>query len=187
MIEITDEMVAKFQARIKDDMDRKAAFFESDLCKRMISDIKANVDDVLDCEEVSYFYDRVQQRFGWTDITKEQVEEFINAMSWTVGADAFIDGPDEENPFSHSYHLKGGVMIFMMHGQGTHISIMPIEAAPEIYEQLNELVARKITIEYRYSEKEEWKLAHGHGCGNIKAAKSYVAQFGGNVFRWSAE
>lgn len=184
---ITPELVAKFHKRIKEDMERKEAFFKSDLCKRMIDDIKFTVPSVLDSEDVSYFYERVQQHFGWKDITKEQALEFIDAMSWTVGADAFIDCPDESNPFSHSYHLKCGVIVFMMHGQGTHVSIMSVETDPEMYERLKDLIKQPITIEYRYVEKDPWQPAHGHGCDSIAAAKKYCEQMGGKVFRWSTQ
>lgn len=183
---ITDEMIAKFAASMKKKKDDRIAFFESDVCKRMISDLMSSVEG-LDSEDVSYFHEAAQERLKWGDLTKDQMLQFIDVMSDGEAADVFIDCPDEDNPFDHSFHLKGGLMVFMMHGQGTVSQIMSPQTDPEMYERLTDLLPRKITIEYRYVESDPWKPTYGHGCSNIKEAKSYVAQMGGNVFRWSAE
>lgn len=184
---ITDELVAKFAADMKKKKEDRIAFFESDVCKRMISDVMSKGDRQLNCDDIHYFAERTQEKFGWGDLTKEQMSKFCEVMSDGEAADAFIDCPDQENPFDHSYHLKGGLVVFMMHGQGTVSSIMAPETLPDIYEQLTDLLPRKITIEYRYVESDPWKPAFGHGCSNIKEAKAYTAQMGGSVFRWTAE
>lgn len=183
---ITPEIIAKFHADMQKKNDDRLAFFKSDVCKRMIGDVAASSEG-LDSEDVMYFHEASQDRLKWGDLTKEHMLQFIEVMSDATDVDAFIDCPDSENPFDHSFHLKGGLMVFMMHGQGTICQIMSPEADPEMYEQLCDLLPRKITIEYRYTETDDWKAAHGHGCSNAKEAKSYAAQLGGKVFRWSAE
>lgn len=136
MLKITDEMVSKFWDDMRKKKEDRLAFFESDICKRMISDITSTVPSELNCEDVHYFPERTQQHFGWSDLTKEQMSMFIEVMSDGGAADAFIDCPDVENPFDHSYHLKGGLVVFMVHGQGTVSTIMSAESVPEIYAQL---------------------------------------------------
>ncbi|MNN96281.1 hypothetical protein D3C81_2152380 [compost metagenome] len=64
---------------------------------------------------------------------------------------------------------------------------MAPENLPDIYEQLTDLLPRKITIEYRYVESDPWKPVFGHGCSTIKQAKSYTAQMDSSVLRWTAE
>lgn len=181
---ITDEMVEKFAADMTKKADDRKAFFESDLCKRMIADVIAT--EPLTCSEVSYFFEATAARNGWGDISKEQVQMFISVMSDASDADAFIDCPDDDNPFDHSLHLKGGLMVFMMHGQGTVVTILGPEHVPEMFERLNDLVKRPITMEYRYVESDPWKPVNGHGCSSIAEAKKYCKQMGGKVFRWSA-
>lgn len=133
-MKFTDDMVAKFWADMKKKKDDHLAFFEGDICKRMIGDIIDT--EPLTCDEVSYFFETTQERFGWEDLTKEQVLMFLEVMSDTGGCDAFIDCPDADNPFDHSIHLKGGVMVFVMHGQGTVVTIMPPEADTEMHARL---------------------------------------------------
>ena len=134
MPKISKELVSAFWADMAKKADDRSAFFESDLCKRMIADIIAV--EPLTCDEVSYFFEATQQRYGWADITKEQALQFIEVMSAPTEHDVFIDCPDTDNPFDHSIHLKGGVMVFMMHGQGTVVTIMPPEADTEMYARL---------------------------------------------------
>lgn len=136
MFKITPEVVEKFLADAKRKADGRQAFFESDLCKRMISDIAHTVPSQLNCDDIHYFPERVRQHFGWGDLTKEQMSMFIEVMSDGEAAEAFIDCPNDDNPFDHSYHLKGGLVVFMMHGQGTVCSIMSAETEPEIYARL---------------------------------------------------
>ena len=133
---ITPELVEKFLADMKKKKDDRIAFFESDVCKRMTADIISHPTFPLNCDDVHYFFERTQQRYGWTDLTKEQINKFVEVMSDGEAAETFIDCPDDENPFDHSYHLKGGLMVFMMHGQGTISIIMSPEAEPEMYTQL---------------------------------------------------
>lgn len=133
---ITPELVEKFLADMKKKKEDRIAFFESDVCKRMIGDIISNAATPLNCDDVHYFFERTQQCYGWTELTKEQMNKFIEVMSDGEAAEAFIDCPDEENPFDHSYHLKGGLVVFMMHGQGTVSTIMAPDLAPEMYTQL---------------------------------------------------
>ncbi|MNC22184.1 hypothetical protein D3C75_701780 [compost metagenome] len=131
---ITDEIVEKFRADMIAKAERRREFFASDVCKRMIGDIIAT--EPLTCGEVSYFFERVQQTYGWSDITKEQALLFIEVISDASDADAFIDCPDDDNPFDHSHHLKGGLMVFMMHGQGTVVTILGPEDDAEMHEKL---------------------------------------------------
>lgn len=132
---ITDEIVEKFRADMIAKTERRREFFASDVCKRMIGDI-ISTGEPLSCGEVSYFFERVQQTYGWSDLTKEQVEEFVSVMSDASDAEALLDCPDDENPFDHSYHLKGGCVIFMMHGQGTVVTVFAAETVPEYHESL---------------------------------------------------
>lgn len=132
---ITDELVAKFASDMKAKVERRREFFASDLCKRMIGDIIATAEP-LSCDEVSYFLENVQQTYSWGDLTKEQISEFVEVMADASDADALLDCPDDENPFDHSYHLKGGLVVFTMHGQGTVNTLFAPETIPEYHESL---------------------------------------------------
>lgn len=132
---ITDEMVARFHVDMQKERDERRSFFESDVCKRMISDLITSLEG-LDSEHVAYFHEASQDRLKWGDLTKEQMLQFIEVMSDASDSDSFIDCPDSTNPFDHSYHLKGGLVVFTMHGQGTIHQILSPEAAPEMYQLL---------------------------------------------------
>lgn len=147
---INDEIVEKFHADLFAKRVRRREFFTSDVCKRMIGDIIAT-GEPLSCESVSYLFERVQQTYGWSDLSKEQVEEFINVMSDASDAEVLLDCPDDENPFDHSYHLKGGCVIFMMHGQGTVITVFGPKAVPEYHESL---MRKKVQIENQPNVEE---------------------------------
>lgn len=133
---ITDEMVEQFAADMKKKKEERIAFFQSDVCKRMIGDIISHPTVPLNCDDAHYFLEQTQARYGWNDLSKEQINKFVEVMSDGEAAEAFLDCPDEENPFDHSYHLKGGLVVFMMHGQGTVSTIMAPEFESDIYQQL---------------------------------------------------
>lgn len=130
----TDDIIAKFHVDMLAKADCRREFFNSDLFKRMAADIIAC--EPICCEEVLYTFERVQQTYGWEDLTKQQVQEFVEVASDSTDSDAFIDCPDDDNPFDHSYHLKGGLMVFVMHGQGTVCTILAPAHDPEMYEKL---------------------------------------------------
>lgn len=135
---VTDELVAKFAADMAAKMEARRQFFQSDVCKTMIEQMIASGQE-LSVEDLYYDEWGVRQRFGWERdvVSREQIEMFCEAMTDTAyGVDSFISQLDQENPFSHSYHLKSGLIVFSMHGQGSVYVIIPPATRPDIYTKL---------------------------------------------------
>lgn len=120
---------------------------QSDTCKTMIEQMIASGQE-LDVEDVHYDEWGVRQRYGWERnlVSREQIEMFCETMIDTAyGVDSFIEQLDQENPFSHSYHLKSGLIVFSMHGQGSIYVISPASTRPDIHEKL--LAAKETPVE----------------------------------------
>jgi hypothetical protein len=133
---ITPEMINGFWEKMAEQAESRRAFFGSDLCKRIAADVAA-ADAGFGCEDVSYCFDELTARFGWTDLTKEDLSMFIQAMSdMSFGVDSMLSDPIEDNPFDHAVCLKGGLLVFSMHGQGSEYWVEPVSARPELHEKL---------------------------------------------------
>lgn len=137
-LKVTDELVEKFAADMAAKMEARRQFLQSETCKTMIEQMIASGQE-LDVEDVHYDEWGVRQRFGWERdfVSREQIEMFCETMIDTAyGVESFIAQLDQENPFNHSYHLKSGLIVFSMHGQGSIYVISPASARPDIHEKL---------------------------------------------------
>lgn len=135
---VTDELIEKFAADMAAKMEARRQFLQSTTCKVMIEQFIAAGEE-LDTEDLHYDELGVRERFGWAKdlYSLEDIEMFCDVMIDTgYGVDSFIAQLNEENPFSHSYHLKCGLIVFSMHGQGSIYTIMPAAYRPDIYEKL---------------------------------------------------
>lgn len=137
-LKITDELVEKFAKDMAAKMEARRQFLQSETCKTMIEQMIASGQE-LGVEDVHYDEWGVRQRLGWERnvISREQIEMFCETMiDTTYGVDSFISQLDQENPFSHSYHLKRGLIVFSMHGQGSIYVISPAATRPDIHAKL---------------------------------------------------
>ncbi|MNE10278.1 hypothetical protein D3C80_1029820 [compost metagenome] len=137
-LKVTDELVQKFAEDMAAKMEARRQFLQSTTCKVMIEQMIASGQE-LDVEDVHYDEWGVRQRFGWANdlYSREEIEMFCETMIDTAyGVDSFISQLDQDNPFSHSYHLKCGLIVFSMHGQGSIYVIIPAATRPDIHEKL---------------------------------------------------
>ena len=135
---LSDDIIAKFAADMAAKKEAQRQFLQSDKCKSMISSVIAYGQE-LDIQDIHYDLYGIRARYGWEmkDISKEDIEMFCSAMIDSLnGTDSFISQLDNENPFSHSYHLKCGLIVFSMHGQGSIYVISPPAVLPEVHQKL---------------------------------------------------
>lgn len=133
---ISPDVVERFWQNQIDKTQNLEDFYHSETCQRMIRDI-AQAKIGFTCNDVAYAHEELLESFGWDDLSQEILDQFINAMSDTAfGVDARLDNPLPDEPFEHHVHLKGGLHVFTMHGQGTVFHIEPAHRNQELHEQL---------------------------------------------------
>lgn len=140
---ITGEKIDAFWQKQTSETEKREAFFHSDTCQRMIRDIsQAKIG--FTCNDVECAHEELLENFGWDDLSQKILDQFINAMSDTAfGVDACLDNPLPDEPFEHSVHLKGGLHVFTMHGQGTVFMIEPVSRNPELHEKFQAIVSQQ--------------------------------------------
>ncbi|MFK4136494.1 hypothetical protein ACI2KR_30120 [Pseudomonas luteola] len=112
------------------------AFYESDLCRRMIADmVKANKG--FGCTDIPCCVAELQDRYGWHDLTVETINEFLDVhVHMQYELSPCIHDYDENNPFVHSAYLVGELIVVVMHGQGSLYRVFPVGANPDLHQKL---------------------------------------------------
>lgn len=116
------KFAAKFVAEMQEKQQERKDFFESALCKRMISDI-IQYDYCLDQESFAYFPEKAREALSWQDVSKEDVELFFQTMSEEKLFP--VDKPTETNSemFTEILIYRCGLITRILIGQGSIIQI----------------------------------------------------------------
>jgi hypothetical protein len=128
-----DKLGKEFAEERQKETEQREAFWNSTLCHTMIEDMK-RVNQGFDAEGFSYFPEQIKSRFGWENISDDDINQFINVMSDSLlGIDEKIEQEiDEDCIFDNYSFIKKGIVISIMHGQGTAIYLAPETAcSPE--------------------------------------------------------
>lgn len=121
-----EELSARFEKHLDTEEDNKKNFWASDLCSRMIADF-LRVGSLLSPEDFGYFEDATKSKYGWEDISNDDVKQFFNTMQCCrIGVESEITR-DDENPFENWSFVKRGVEVRVMIGQGTSVLLSPAE------------------------------------------------------------
>lgn len=111
-------------------------FWNGELCQKMIQDV-LTANTGFDSEGFAYFPEKIRATFGWADVSTEEIELFINTMAHQfiglppgyvyVSPDESSeeDGEDEDYDVSSYSHVKGGVLVSVLHGQGCIVILQP--------------------------------------------------------------
>lgn len=121
-----DKFTKKFAQKMQKDMEEKEIFWNSSLCQIMIDDIK-RVNQGFNTERFAYFPEQIKLEFGWEYISDDDINHFINVMADSqIGIDEKSEKKvDEDCIFDNYSFIKKGILISVMHGQGTAISLSP--------------------------------------------------------------
>lgn len=132
-----DSMVKEFNTKKEKEDQLKLSFWNDPLCEKMIGDmIQANKG--FDEEEFAYFPEQVKSKFGWENLTNEQIHLFIDVMyDCQLGLpDNFEPTVDEQCPFENYSFVKKGIHVFVMYGQGVAIILKPEALHAELSKQI---------------------------------------------------
>lgn len=105
--------------------DKKIAFYQSPLKKRMVQDI-IRVGKGFDSEQLAYFPEKVKKLFGWQDISNDDINLFLDVMSCEEIDTNTTPTYNENSPFFNYTLQRDGLSIYLVSGQGTIISVEPI-------------------------------------------------------------
>lgn len=157
-----DEIVQKMQQEYKQEED----FFKSSVYAEMVSAIK-NVNYSLDSEYFAYNKEKVLDELGWTKYSQEEVDLFFSVVTSTsIGVSSKDIVQDYCSMFETYYIFKSGLIITVMHGQGTAFNISTYSEA-----QLP-----KILFHITGHSMLECKKALFSTNFDLKAADLYLAQ-----------
>ena len=121
-----EKFYAKFSEKLKQEQESKQMLLSSGKVEKFCEQIMSQ-SDVLDNEDVWYYWNETNTKFNFTKngITQEDCGQILDLLC----DDKFIihenTYTDPENPFAHYYTtLKDfGIDLFVMYGQGTSIQV----------------------------------------------------------------
>lgn len=126
MNEFENFNIEQFVAQVNKDRKEREIFWNSELCLKMINDfIKTNKS--LNDEFFLYFPEEVKQTYNWNEVSNEDIRKFIDVMADNyIGLNKNEELKIDKNcPFENYSFTKKGVTVFIMHGQGTSITLKP--------------------------------------------------------------
>ncbi len=110
--------------RLNEDIKRKKEFIESNLFKKMCSDI-IQANETISNENFMYETEiPTKTKLHWLDLKDDQIEQFFSAMCYINDVDFDID---EDCPFDNYIYTRNGLQVTLMYGQGTLITLTPLK------------------------------------------------------------
>lgn len=116
---LSDEDIELLVQSLKLDLENTRQFLNSDLCKCMCNDIVTR-NASINTEYFAYYPDRLKNDLGWHDKSNDDINLFFNAMASTDGIEP---DSDCECPFENYTFERHGVIINILSGQGTIVSV----------------------------------------------------------------
>lgn len=104
---------------LKLDAENARLFLQSEQCKSMCNDIVTH-NTCINNEYFAYYPDRLKEELGWVDKSYEDIKLFFQAMSRTDGLKIEVD---DDCPFDNVMFTRHGVLINVLSGQGTLVTI----------------------------------------------------------------
>lgn len=124
--EFSMKKVEEFVENFNENKQEMEIFWNSQLCQKMISEF-LEINKTLNEEFFLYFPEEVKNIYNWNYLSNRDIQNFIEVMSDTsIGLTENSEIKIDENcPFENYSMVKRGIEIFVMHGQGTSITIKP--------------------------------------------------------------
>lgn len=105
---------------------QKQKFYKSKKCKHIIDRIIATGKG-FDNDDPFYHYDDIVKTFQFVNVSEEDFRLFFNVISCTkLGEEDISEAShDEDNPWPNFNHVKRGLYVSVMIGQGSSIYVRP--------------------------------------------------------------
>lgn len=163
---LTEERMDAILQKMEQEYKKEKDFFKSHVYAEMVSAIK-NVNYSLASEHFAYNKEKVLNDLGWNKYSPEEVDLFFSvATSTSIGVSPKDIVDDYCAMFESYYIFKSGLIITVMHGQGTAFNISTYSEA-----QLP-----KILFHITGHSMLECKKALFSTNFDLKAADLYLAQ-----------
>lgn len=122
-----NKLVARISKSFREETDLRLDFYRSDVCNQIIESIKEGP-HVLHSDDIDYDFKKTCKKFGWHRVSREQAHLFLTVMcSPGIDREAITnESTDSDCSFPNTTFHKRGLVVQIMAGQGTSISIGPI-------------------------------------------------------------
>lgn len=120
-----EDLAERFQIAYTKRREEMRAFWDSEVCKRMINDIITKNEMLID-DDFKYVPEAIKQKLGWVDLSDDTVYMFFSVMAdIDIGEGATLS-VDDDCVFENFSVTKSGLCCKVLIGQGVIYTIYPV-------------------------------------------------------------